>query len=343
MYSSDLRCLYGAELLKRLPPHDVINMHWISCWVDVDSFVSAIPKDVPVFWKLDDMNPFTGGCHFDHDCGKYMTGCGACPQLGSKKSDDLSSQVWRRKKAYFGKFSPDRLHLIALNHWMARNVSNSPLLGKFKLTIIPNGLDTEVFAPRDKAEARATLGIPQDARVIFFAAESIGNKRKGFDLLVEAIAGISNVDKMYLLSVGNMESPIELNIPHLNLGYIYDEHRMSLAYSAADIYATAAIHDNQPNTILEAMACGTPVVGFAVGGIPEIVKPGVTGLLAKGGDVQGLREAIAELLQHNSKRESMGHECRKTVLQEFSLELQCKRYTELYETALKSRSAIRPN
>jgi len=343
MYSSDLRCLYGAELLKRLPPYDVINMHWVACWVDVDSFVSAIPKHVPVFWKLDDMNPFTGGCHFDHDCDKHMTGCGACPQLGSKNPDDLSSQVWRRKKAYFGKFSPDRLHLIALNQWMARKVSSSPLLGKFKVTIIPNGLDTEVYAPQDKAESRRKLGIPQDARVVCFVAESIDNKRKGFELLAQALAGIRNVERLFLLSIGGVETPIEMNVPHLNLGYINSEQQMSATYSAADIYATAALHDNQPNTVVEAMACGIPVVGFDVGGIPEIIKPGITGLLAKGGNVPELRDAIAELLQDDCKRESMKHECRKTVLQEFNLDLQSRRYAELYASALKSRNAVGTN
>ena len=145
------------------------------------------------------------------------------------------------------------------------------------------------------------------------------------------------------LSVGGVESPIELGIPHLNLGYINSEQQMSSVYSAADIYATSAIHDNQPNTVVEAMACGVPVIAFSVGGIPELVKPGVTGLLAQGGDVTGFREAIAELLQHDSKREPMKLECRRTVLREFSLELQCKRYTELYDAALKARLAIHPN
>jgi len=337
MFSSDLRCPYGAELLLKLPPYDVINMHWIACFVNVDSFVSAVPRNVPVFWKLDDMNPFTGGCHFDHDCGKHTTGCGACPQLGSHEKNDLSSQVWTRKKAYFGKFNPDKLHLIALNQWMARQVSSSPLLRKFQVSIVPNGLDTETFAPRERAQARQTLGIPQDARVVFFAAETIDNKRKGFELLVQALAGIRNIEKLFLLSVGVVESPIELEVPHLNLGYINDERQMSFAYSAADVYAIASLHDNQPNTVVEAMSCGIPIAGFDVGGISELVKPGVTGLLAKGGNVGDLRNAIAELLQNDSKLESMKVECRKEVLQNFGLELQCKRYISLYEAELASK------
>jgi glycosyltransferase involved in cell wall biosynthesis len=283
-------------------------------------------------------NPFTGGCHFDHDCGKHTTGCGACPQLGSYEKDDLSSRCGSARKAYFGKFSPDKLHLIALNQWMARQVSSSPLLRKFRIYLsIPNGLDTETFAPRERAQARQSLGIPRDARVVFFAAETIDNKRKGFELLVQALAEIRTSTNYFcsrwVLSNRRLNWKFLISISDTSMTNV----KCSFAYSAADVYAIASLHDNQPNTVVEAMSCGIPVAGFDVGGISELVKPGVTGLLAKGGSVAELRNAISELLQHDSKLESMKVECRKEVLQNFSLEMQCKRYISLYEAELAAK------
>jgi glycosyltransferase involved in cell wall biosynthesis len=337
MFSTDLRCLYGADLIPGLPPHDVINMHFVACFVHVNSFISAVPAHVPVFWKLDDMNAFTGGCHFDHDCGKHATGCGACPQLGSIDPGDLSNQVWKRKRAAYGRFSSDSLHIVALNAWMANKVRRSPLLNKFKVTVIPNGLDTDTFAPQGTHEARGILGIPQDARVVLFVAESIENKRKGFELLVDALAGLRGIERLFLLSVGDGSLPVKLDIPHLHLGYIDNDRQLSVAYSAADVFVITSLHDNQPNTVLEAMACGIPVVGFDIGGVSEMVRPESTGLLALAGDVPGLRASIAQLLECDSKRDSMKAECRRIVLQEYGLEMQTKRYVELYETELQRR------
>jgi glycosyltransferase involved in cell wall biosynthesis len=335
---SDDRTAYAADLARELPPSDVINLHWIANFVDYQSFFSTVPKDVPIFWRLSDMNAMTGGCHFDHDCGRHSSGCGACPQLGSSNSNDLSRQIWRRKEAVFGALGPERLHFVALNEWMADLVRRNPMLGKFQVTVVPNGVDTEVFAPRDGRAARNVLGIPQDALVVLFVAESITDRRKGFAVLVDALNGLKSCRNAFLLSVGRGSFQTDSGIPRCHVGHLKDRRLLSLVYSAADIFVVPSLQDNQPNTVLEAMACGVPVVASRAGGIADMVRPGITGQLSEAGDVKGLRDAMLNLLLDREKRAAMATACRSIVMNEYPLERQVRRYVELYERGLADRS-----
>jgi glycosyltransferase involved in cell wall biosynthesis len=287
------------------------------------------------------MNALTGGCHFDDDCGRYAIGCGLCPQLGSNDLNDLSRQVWRRKQFAFERVDAARLHIIALNRWMAEAAQRSPLLAKFPVTIVPNGVDTEVFQPQDRRKAREFLGIPQDRRVVLFAAEAVTNRRKGLALLMAALTQLQGSENLLLVSVGRGAPKLSTEIPHLHLAHVDEDHRLAAIYSAADLYVIPSLQDNQPNTVLEAMACGTPVVGFAVGGIPDMVRPGITGLLASAGDVNDLARAITELLRGPDKRASMAAASRRLAVTEYTRELQVDRYVALYWAAFeRHRPAI---
>jgi glycosyltransferase involved in cell wall biosynthesis len=330
---SDDRSEYGDDLVKHLPSCDLINLHWIARYVDYEAFFSAVPRRTPVVWRIADMNPITGGCHVDEGCGRFLKGCGSCPQLGSSLPDDLSSQVWTRKQKTFHGVDARRLHFVALNRWMAGNVAQHPFLQKFPVTIIPNGVDTEVFAPRDRKFAREVLGLPQDATILLFVADVIQTRYKGFAVLTEALSRLGDQPNLLLLSVGS--KPIfNGKTPHTHLGYITDDRVMLLAYNAADLFVVPALYDNSPNTILEAMACGIPVVAFETGGIPDMVRPGGTGLLVPRHDVAALKAAIEDLIQHPDKRQAMGTRSRETALQEYTLSLQTRRYAELYKSLL---------
>jgi glycosyltransferase involved in cell wall biosynthesis len=278
------------------------------------------------------MNPFTGGCHYDERCGRWASGCGACPQLGSADPADLSRQIWWRKEAAFGQLGDRRLHVVANNEWMAAQARRSPLLGRFPLSVIPNGLNSDTFAPRDRAFARDVLGIPQDARVVLFVAMATTNHRKGFSLLVQALGAMRDeVPGLFLLSLGRARTMPEVQVPHLALGEIKQERLLSLIYSAADLFAIPSLQDNQPNTVLEALACGVPVVGFDAGGIGEMVRPGLTGELVPVGDVSALREATAALLLDDGRRRALGAGARETALREYRQEQQVERYCQLYD------------
>jgi glycosyltransferase involved in cell wall biosynthesis len=245
----------------------------------------------------------------------------------------LSRRVWKRKEEVFRTVNPARLHIIALSRWMAEQVRQSPLLGRFPLTIIPNGIDTEVFCARDRRTARGLLGIRQDVRVFLFAADDVTNRRKGLMLLSDALIGQSTIGDLLVVSVGHGKPALDSRIQHLHLGHI-EYQRLSLAYSAADVFVIPSLQESFGNVVLESMACGTPVVGFAVGGIPDMVRPGITGLLVPPYDISALRAAILGLVQNEKQRTEMSRNCRQIAVEEYSLELQARRYGQLYKNLL---------
>jgi len=336
-FFTDDRTVYGADPWKHLPESDVLQLHWISLFVDYESFFGSVPAGKPLVWTMHGMEAITGGCHYAYGCEKFMRECGACPQLGSRSSKDLTARVWRRKRDSYQKLWPGQLHIVCPSRWLQGEVKRSSLLSHAECTHIPYGLDTEVFAPRDRRYARESLGIPYDSRVVLFVADGVEDPRKGLHLLGEAISGLGS--SFFLLSVGS-GSPRELaGGPHLHIPQVQHDGILSCIYSAADVFVVPSLQDNLPNTILESLACGVPVAGFEVGGVPDAVRPGVTGLLAKAGDVSGLRNIILELLQSEEKRAEMSANCRKVALQEYSLEAQARRYANLYrELICKSPS-----
>ena len=331
LFSDDRNC-HGGTILGQLPPCDVINLHWIAGLIDYEGFFNAMPHRTPIVWRLADMNPFTGGCHYDHECGRFMDECGACPQLGSADREDLSRQVWKRKQAVFGALEKNRLHIVVLCRWMLELVKDSPLLSQFPVTLIPNGVDLEEFAPRDRRLAREVLGIPQGVQVVMFVSDDVTNRRKGFSLLSQALSGLKQAHELFLVSVGNGKPPATGPIPCLHMGHVTHDRWLSLIYSAADVFVIPSLQDNLPNTVLESMACGTPQIGFSVGGIPDMVRAGVTGLLVPPSDVDGLRVAISDLLRDPARLAAMRDHCRRIAVEEYSRELQVRRYSELYKS-----------
>ena len=303
-------------------------------FIDYRTFFAAVPQHTPVVRTLHDMSFFTGGCHTEVACGKYTTHCGACPQLGSHRTKDLSHQIWQRKRAAFESVQPDRLHLVTPSRWLASEAKRSSLLHKLPVTVIPHGLDTEVFRPQERDFAREVLRVPQDASVVLFVSEPVHRHIKGFALLAQALNGSSDLTNLLLISVGSGKPPVEVQIPSLHLGCIENARLLSLVYSAADVFVLPSLLENSPLTALEAIACGIPVIGFAVGGVPEIVRHRVTGLLVPPNDVATLRTTIGGLLQDSAKRTEMAVNCRRVAVQEYALEVHVQRYVELYQSIL---------
>lgn len=331
---SDDRSEYGPEVPRQLPPCDVVNLHWVAGFVDYRAMLAGIPRGVPVVWTLHDMNVFTGGCHYDDGCGRFAAACGACPQLGSRDEDDLSRQVWHRKRGVFAHTAGRPLQVVADSEWLAGEARRSSALAGVPVTSILYGLDTAVFAPRDRGAARAELGIPAGARAALFVADSVENRRKGFPLLLEALRGMTDAPDLLLLSIGRGRPSVPEALPHLHFEHVESDRLLSVLYSAADVFVIPSLQEAFGQTALEAMACGTPVVGFDAGGIPEMVRPGVTGLLAPCGDVAALREAVLALLSDEDARARMGASCRELVAREHGLEVQARRYAELYRALL---------
>lgn len=331
---SDDRSAYTAEFIRQLPRCELINLHWVSGFLDCESFLSTVPKHTPVVWRLADMNVLTGGCHYDLGCGRYLTSCQACPQLGSSEPQDLSAAIFERKLIAFRSVPQERLHIVATSRWMEEQIQASPLLGRFGVTRIPNMIDTEVFSPRDRDLSRDILGLPRDAGVVLFVADNTQNKRKGLHLLAEALDNLNVPENTILLSVGYGTVKLSSKLRHHSLGAITQDRWLSVVYSAADVYVIPSIQEAFGQTVIESMACGTPVVGFAVGGIADSIRDGLTGVLVPPFDVSRMGAAITDLLTDRQKRAAMSEHCRRIAVSEYAMDVLAQRYEELYKTLL---------
>jgi glycosyltransferase involved in cell wall biosynthesis len=337
LYPGHQPAWHPAWLRRKTPPKKllreahIVNLHWI-----VEGFVAV--KDLaalehrPVVWTLHDMWPFTGGCHYAQQCQKFTQLCGACPQLGSARQRDLSRWVFKRKRRIYRSLS---LHVVCPSRWLAQQVGQSALLGSFPVRVIPNGLDTSVFKPIDKAVAREALNLPQGKRLLLFGAHDVKEERKGFSYLKEALSHLKArpMDReglLLLLFGAGREDSTSLPFEAHHVGMLSDEVSLALLYSAADVYITPSLQDNLPNTVMEALACGTPVVAFASGGIPEMFAHQEEGYLAQSGDSQDLARGILWVLNHPRYQE-LADKARDRAQRHYSQETQARRYRELYQ------------
>jgi len=338
---TDDRNASGRDVVAKLPVADVYNLHWVSGLIDYRLFFAALPQMQPLVWTLHDMNPFTGGCHYSAGCERFRSACGICPQLGSQKSSDLTACIHARKSAALARLGAETTRIVAPSRWMEAQVRSSSLMRKFEILRVPYGLDTNVFAPRDRSVAREVFGIPRDAKVVLFVAESVANFRKGFDLLLAATSnGLGNGESAVLVSIGEHNSP-QMPPSCISLGSLGSARLLSFAYSMADVFVAPARQENLAQVVLEAISCGTPVVGFDVGGLPDMIRPGLTGLLAPPEDTATLGNAIATLLQDDTLRSRLSAECRQVALNEYGLAIQARKYQSIYEDLVQTSQRLR--
>lgn len=338
---SDTRVAGPDLLLQGQADADVHHLHWTSEHLDLGKFASGLSPGTPLVWTMHDMNPMTGGCHYTLDCERFLGSCGACPLLGSTQSDDLSARVHDRKRRALASLERGTTCFVAASRWMAREAGRSSLLADARIEVIPYGLDTQNFAPRNRDLARDVFGIPSDRPVLLFAADNLSNHRKGLDLLLQALDdGVRK--RVLLLAIGEPGSAcVDASYDIVYLGRIENERLLSFAYSAADLFVSPARAENFGQVILEAMACAIPVLAYAVGGMPDMVEGGVTGLLIKPEEVGELRAAIIWALDHPVEAAAMGRSGRARVLANFRLEQQAVRYTALYGELMTKASDVR--
>ena len=329
------------NLAKLCSDADVVNLHWTVSMIHWSTFFSQLPRHIPIVLTLHDMNYFTGGCHYSGNCHRYEQECGHCPCLRSPHENDLSRQIWNQKEDVFSKLDSDRVTVVSPSQWLTECASRSKLLGRFECLTIPYGIDSKKFRRVSDSDFRDRNRITQDARVLIFVAQSIKDHRKGFDLLMSALAELDASAQWVLLALGNIDSIEFQKYEHLKvlpLGYIADQGKLAAAYSAADLFVIPSRQDNLPNTVLEAMACGTPTVGFNIGGIPDMVRDGETGFLVNKINAADLGQEIVRYFELPKKRrEQMSIRCREITVQDFTLELQAKAYQDLFAPFNKAR------
>jgi glycosyltransferase involved in cell wall biosynthesis len=294
----------------------------------------AISRLRPVVWQLHDQWGLTGHVAYSLDCERWRRGCGACPYLDEypRLRNDTTALLYRLKDRVY---SGSRLTLVVPSRWMADIVDASPLLGRFPVRYIPTGIDTAVFRPGDRDEARRRLRLPLDRRIVFFAAANINERRKGLHLLAEALRRLEDPPLLLVAGSGTVARGIETRY----LGSVLDEEVLADAYRAADLFAVPTLADVLTQTAPESIACGTPCVSFDRGGVIDVVRHLETGYQAKFGDVDELARGLTTLLGDDELRARLSARCREIAETEFSVDLQVQRYAGLYEELLDGSAA----
>ncbi|MEO1349019.1 MAG: glycosyltransferase family 4 protein [Cyanobacteria bacterium J06635_15] len=317
--------------VDRLNP-DIINLHWVNGGFLQIETIARFKQ--PVFWTLHDMWPFTGGCHYDQMCDRYTETCGACPQLGSHKQNDLSQRIWKRKAKAWGNTN---LTVVALSSWLAKCAKSSALFKEKRVEIIPNGLDTNLYRPIERQIARNLLRLPQDRQLVLFGAlKATGDKRKGFHLLQPALQELAKSgwrDQLELVIFGasQSDSSPEFGLKTHYLDTLNDDLSLALAYSAADVFVLPSVQENLANTVMEALACGTPCVAFDIGGMPDMIEHHQNGYLAQPYKIDDLAQGVTWVLENPERHQKLSDRAREKVDQEFTLEIQARRYKALFE------------
>ncbi len=330
---------WAATKLKDIPEvaqADIINLHWISGTLSIPDNLNFL-KGRKIVWTLHDMNAFTGGCHYAAGCQNYKQQCGSCPQLGSNQDNDLSRYIWKLKMAAYRQLD---ITVVALCQWMADCVKKSSLLSSFPIQIIPNGVPTDVFKPYSQTQIRDSLQVSKDAFVILFGADSLNNARKGFRYLLEALDVFKKEHKQDNIILAVFGRNNDISTQHqgyqtICFDYVENDSELAMIYSMADVTIIPSLEDNLPNIVLESLACGTPVVGFNVGGIPDMVDHLVNGYLASIGDAHSLAEGILWAKNQDQNRKKLRLKCRETVLRKYNSLLQAERYEALYKHKYK--------
>ncbi len=316
---------------------DLIHLHWLGAGFLRLETLGRLNK--PLVWTLHDSWAFTGGCHVPSECTRYQQSCGACPVLGTAKEKDLSRRVWNRKAQAWRNLE---LTLVAPSRWLADCARSSSLFREARVEVIPNGLDTEVFRPRDKESARKLLGLPQDSKIILFGAiRAASDPNKGLHLLLPALQTLgkeaSNLMAMAFSSFEKAAIP-DPGMPLISLGRIRDDQKLSLIYSAADVFVAPSIQEAFCQTAAEAMACGTPVVAFGATGLLDVVEHQKNGYLAKPYHSEDLAHGIAWVLADEARHQSLSAQARRKVEADFSLDKVAQSYIRLYNSVLKGKS-----
>lgn len=308
---------------------DIIHLHWINQgFVDIKHLAKV---NKPIVWTMRDMWPMTGGCHVAGfiPCDLYKSGCGYCKQLGSSSSWDLSRFVVHRKK----QFLPEQIHMVGISRWLSEQARSSDVFRDADIRTIYNNVSAEEFAPVEKSLARELLGISSSKKIILACAHPKNVAYKGFDKFLEMLE-LLDPAKYLLCFFGTLEKDVaaSLRFEYKHFGYLHDNVSLRLLYSSADVFVAPSLIDAFGKTLVESMACGTPVVCFDATGPSEIIDHQLTGYKARPFVSRDLAEGVEWLLRNEDTYQSVVLSARQKVQQAFDVPVIARQYAELYNS-----------
>ncbi|OPZ95604.1 MAG: D-inositol 3-phosphate glycosyltransferase [Bacteroidetes bacterium ADurb.Bin408] len=279
---------------------------------------------------MHDMNPFTGGCHYSMACANYEQDCATCPQLEGTINPLYAAEILKIKNISGISKS---LHIVTPSQWLSECSKRSAVMRNFPHHVIPNGFPAKVFVRRDKVFSRNVFGLPVDKKIALFVAGDIHCRPKGYYLLKEALGKTGLPEDLILCAVGEKHLDIKTGNNIIELGPITDERLLNLVYSAADVYITPSMADNLPNTVVESLLCGTPVIAFNIGGLANMLTHGVNGMFCSEISTESLAKTISEffLTQHAFVNENIS----KAAHAVYDIEIVARQYIHLYKQILK--------
>ncbi|RLD80493.1 MAG: glycosyl transferase group 1, partial [Bacteroidetes bacterium] len=291
--------IYKNNLIKEA---DIIHIHWFNQgFLSLKNLKRLIALNKPIVWTLHDMWAFTGGCHYSGDCENYMVSCGNCPFIKNPSEKDLSYKILKKKKTIL---KDANITFVTCSNWLKAKAKESSLLKDFIVVSIPNPIDQKQFYPMDKKMIREKLSLPADKKLILFAAANISDKRKGLSYLLKALELVEKNNSiptdLEIVTFGKSDDSVFNNLPFNvhNLGILSKTEKIAEAYNAADLFVLPSLEDNLPNTIMESLACGTPVLAFKTGGIPEMIDHKKNGYLADYKSAEDLKKGLVFILNH---------------------------------------------
>ena len=314
---------------------DVIHLHWINQgMLSLKNIEKILASEKPVVWTMHDMWPCTGICHHARECTNYQQECHNCPFIhGGKNRKDLSYRTFRKKQnLYKGR----HISFVTCSHWLEERAGKSALFREHSVTCIPNPINTNLFKPHDKQEARHKCQLPQDKKLILFGSVKITDKRKGIDYFIKSCELLAErhpelKEQLGVVVFGNQSQQLQNMLPFkvYPLDFVSNEHQLVDIYNAVDIFVTPSLEENLPNTIMEAMSCGIPCVGFNVGGIPEMIDHLHNGYVARYKSAEDFANGIHWILTEPEYATLAEQACRKAVTN-YSERTIAKRYIDVY-------------
>ena len=323
---------------------DIINLHWIDKFIGDKSLKYMVENNKPIVWTLHDEKPYTGGCHYTAGCTNFQENCDNCPQMEetmfSVASKALESKIEILRNA--------NLTIVTPSQWLAKEARKSSLFKNCRVECIPNSIELDIFKPYNKQDVKNELGMPSDSITIMFGAHDNKSKRKGFSYLLDAMKlclndnnfmSMCNDKKLNIVTVGIPNSDISaLPIDVYDFGFIDDDIKMAKIYSATNLFILPSLEDNLPNTMLEAYACETMVIGFDTGGIPDVVKDNINGYVVEKADSKALSESILKAINNPDIMTKFGQVGRNLINEKFKLSDQTNSYLNLFNDILDNRN-----
>lgn len=315
-----------VETLEIFREADIVHLHWVAKFINWETFFPACMHK-KVVWTLHDMFPFTGGYHYAGGYEGYKRKDEDFPLIRKSTDPQLAQKTLARKKEILGKLDLN-IAIVAPSQWLLKCSQKSSLFKNYAHYCIPYGIDTALYHSIDKLCCRKVLGLPLDKKVILFISQNVKVKRKGFHLLEESLSYFEDRDSLLLCSVGKSDAMTTAS-HHVAFGTVQEDRYLTIIYNAADVFVIPTLEDNLPNVVLESLSCGTPVIGFKVGGITDMVKPGSNGKIADELTSTSLYQTILTFLDEKSQYRK--EEIRKDAVARYALPLQAEAYMRIYQ------------